>query len=98
MDEITKETAPIFKKEFIKWLLAGISGLFVLCISFYFTTNSRLNDHEEKIQILTSEKASSKDIEYMREDMRGMKDDLRDVKAGNQRIYEILLEKDKGVK
>lgn len=90
-----ENSEPIFKKEFIKWLLAALGGLIVLCVSFYFTTNSRLNDHEQKLQMLSIEKASSKDIDYLikRTDEQGQ--DIRDLKANSQRIYEILLEKEK---
>lgn len=93
------------RKELAKWALASLTALIIGCVTFYFTTNANFEANKEvdkqqaeDIRALKTEKASAVDIEYIREDMRGMKDDLRDLKAGNQRIYEILLEKEKEMK
>lgn len=96
--EVTLERGFVPRKELIKWGLAIITSAVVGCVTFYFTTTARLDTHESKIEALSNEKASTKDIEYIREDIRGIKEDLRDLKSGNQRIYEILLEKEKEMK
>ena len=71
-------------------LIPGIAFLLAV-IGFYYNTNSSLAEHKEEISSLKIEIREKASIE----DMKDLKQDIRGLQASNQKILELLLEKQK---
>jgi hypothetical protein len=86
-NEEKSEVKNTLRKEF---LLPAL-GLLAILAGFYYNTNSSLAEHKEELSSLKMEIRSKASIE----DMKDLKQDMRDLQASNQKILELLLENNK---
>ena len=85
--EEKSEVKNSIRKEF---LIPGLAFILAV-VGFYYNTNSSLAEHKEELSSLKMEIRGKASIE----DMKDLKQDMRDLQASNQKILEILLEKQK---
>ncbi len=86
------EEKSIIKPHHIRWdIVIPVSGFVIALAGFYYDTNSSLAAHKEDISSLKIEIKSKASTD----DMHDLKQDIHDLQASNQKILEILIEKQK---
>jgi hypothetical protein len=79
------------KSSLRKELIIPGATLIIVLAGFYYNTNSTMEEHRRELSSLKTElgeKASGDDV-------RAIQADIREIRGGNQKIYELLLEKQK---
>jgi uncharacterized membrane protein (DUF106 family) len=85
----------IVRKELTLPILGVIGSLVITLTTFYFNTNNSISDLEEKVNELQGEIKSKANADEVKEKIYNLHQDVRDLQATNQKILEILLERDK---
>ncbi len=86
-NEEKSEVKNTIRKEF----LVPIVGFILMIIGFYYNTNNSLAEHKEEISSLKIEIKSKASTD----DFKDLKQDIHDLQASNQKILEILIDKQK---
>lgn len=80
------------KPHHIRWdVVIPLSGFILALVGFYYNTNNSLAEHKEEISALKIEIRSKASTD----DFKDLKQDIHDLQASNQKILEILIEKQK---
>ncbi len=90
-NEEKNEYKGIVRKEL---LIPGLTVLLALA-GFYFNTNYSIDDLKSEVSTLKAEIKGKADADDMKETIKEMHQNIRDLENSNQKILEILLEREK---
>jgi hypothetical protein len=94
-NEEKSEYKGIFRKELIGVAIALIVAGVGTWTAFYFNTNNALSELEKEMIELKADMKGKANADEMKEKIYNLHQDVRDLQTTNQKILEILLEREK---